>query len=66
MNGLAIEHVLDLIDANIDLSKREVLRYIADHEDEIVRQLQEHGEAKIPTTGGIVTIPVSALKDFAA
>jgi hypothetical protein len=66
MNGIQVEKVLSLIDANLELTKAEVLRYMAQNQEKVVRQLEETGEARIPTTAGVVIIPRSALETFAA
>jgi hypothetical protein len=66
MNGIQVEEVLSLIDANLELTKAEVLRYMAQNQEKVVRQLEETGEARIPTTAGVVIIPRSALETFAA
>jgi hypothetical protein len=66
MNGIQVEKVLSLIDANLELTKAEVLRYMAENQEKVVLQLEETGEARIPTTAGVVIIPRSALETFAA
>lgn len=66
MNGIAIERVLSLIDDNIDLTKAEVLKYIEEHQHDVIQQLRTTGEARIPTTGGVVIIPMSVLEASAA
>jgi hypothetical protein len=39
---------------------------MAQNQEKVVRQLEETGEARIPTTAGVVIIPRSALETFAA
>jgi hypothetical protein len=66
MSGIEIERMLKMIDANVDANLRiqsaEVLRYISEHEAIVADQLRTQGEASIPTSTGIVTIPMSAIR----
>lgn len=70
MSGIEIERMLKMIDAsiqvNFQVARGEMLRYISEHEADIADQLKTRGEASIPTSTGIVTIPMSALKATAA
>ncbi len=56
MNGTQLERVLNLIDANLALNRDEIIRYIQDHETEIVEQMDKYGKIEIPTSVGRVTI----------
>lgn len=60
MNGIQIEHMLDLIDCNIDSSMREVypeiVKYLRDHMDDLARQISDHGYAEIATSVGTIRI----------
>ncbi len=66
MSGVEIEHMLKIIDANVDLNRlalqKEVLQYIREHEVDVLTQLESNGEASIPTSKGSVTIPMDVLK----
>ena len=70
MSGVEIERMLKMIDANVDANlqvlQTEVLRYISEHERSVFDELQTNGEASIPTSTGMVTRPMSALKVVAA
>jgi hypothetical protein len=66
MNGIQVEKVLSLIDANLELTRTEVLKYLTQNQEKVVSQLEKTGEARIPTSAGIVIIPRSALETFAA
>jgi hypothetical protein len=47
---------------NTSLVRAEVFRYMADHQDEIVRELQASAEARIPTSVGLVRVSLSDLQ----
>jgi hypothetical protein len=70
MGGLEIERMLRRIDENVDANSRimrdEVLEYIGAHSAEVIAQLRSRGEASIPTSLGMVTIPISELGAVAA
>jgi hypothetical protein len=57
---MQIEHVLELIDNNIDASMKEVypeiLAYLREHMEELARQISEQGYADIKTRVGPVRI----------
>lgn len=60
MNGTQIEHLLELIDSNIDASMKElhpmIVAYLREHIDVVAQQIAEKGYADIPTRFGLVTI----------
>jgi len=60
MNGTQIEHLLGLIDANIDASMQElhprIVAYLQEHFDEVAQQLAKQGYAEIETGLGRVVI----------
>lgn len=66
MSGIEIERMLKMIDGsisnNLRIQSAEILRYISEHETSVVEQLRTMGEASIPTSTGMVTIPMSALQ----
>jgi len=57
---MQIEHVLGLIDSNIDVSMNdlypEILAYLQEHTDELAQQISERGYAEIQTRLGSVRI----------
>ena len=60
MNGTQIEHLLGLIDSNIDASMEDlhplIVTYLREHFDEVAQQLEEKGYAEIKTVRGPVII----------
>ena len=60
MNPTQIEHVLSLIDVNIDDSMKrlhpEIVAYMTDHINALASQIAEKGSAEIPTSLGSLTI----------
>lgn len=60
MNGTQIEHILELIDCNIDASMKnlhpEILAYLSDHLDDLAIQISENGYGEIETSLGPVRI----------
>ncbi len=60
MNGKQIEHVLDLIDNNINSNmesvRAEMLAYLRGHMDQLAREIAQRGYGEIPTHIGTVTI----------
>lgn len=60
MNGTQVERVLALIDANLalnlKLNRAEIIRYIKEHETEILQQLDNDKKIEIPTSAGCITI----------
>ncbi len=70
MNGLQIEHILDLIEQksrqNRPLVRREISGYLRGHEEVILDQLAKYGEASIPTTFGSIKLTTEDLALAAA
>lgn len=66
MNGIQIEHLLDLIDSNIqasmELVRPQILKYLTDNGDELARQIAEKGFGEIPTSAGVVRVTQEDLK----
>ncbi len=60
MNGTQIEHLLEMIDRNIDASMAhlypEILAYLRTNSDELARQISENGFGEIRTSAGTVRI----------
>lgn len=60
MNGTQIEHLLELIDKNIDASMAklypEILEYLQTHSEELVNQIAENGFGEIKTQAGSMRI----------
>ena len=60
MNGLQIEHILDLIEQNSarnrPLLRQEISGYLVENEETILTQLARFGEASIPTTFGSIKL----------
>lgn len=70
MNGIQIEHVLNLIDDNIVRNRQqirhEVLSYLEQHPDDIAKKLAEDGQILIPTSYGKIKLTTEDLKMVAA
>ena len=70
MNGREIEHVLGLIDENVEENgkrvRAEMFRFIADHEDDVLSQLRATESARIPTSWGMMTVHLADLRQLAA
>ena len=62
MNGAQIETILDLIDRNVSLTRKEVAEYIVKHKGAIASSLAKDGVAHIQTRGGSLTITRSDLE----
>lgn len=66
MNSFELERIFSLIESNVQTSqpllRGEVVRYIQNNEDAVVRQLRETGEAVIQTSGGRVALTRSDLQ----
>jgi len=60
MNGIQIEHALDLIDdnlrSNMELVRPEVLDYLENHGNDLAKQISQRGYGIIPTQSGEVRI----------
>lgn len=60
MNGMQIDHLLGLIDANVDASMKtlrpEIVAYLSENIDKVADQIEQDGTAEIPTRYGTVTI----------
>ncbi len=65
MNGIQIEHILDVVEQksaqNRLLVRREVLSFLAQNEASILDQLAKLGEASIPTSYGSVKLTTEDL-----
>ena len=70
MNGFQIEHVLDLIDGNIDSNmeflRPEILRYLMEHGDDLAREISEKGYGDVPTRIGSIRISKEDVEAAAA
>ena len=66
MNGSQIENVLRMIDENVDITRQEVLRYLREHQGEVVRDLATRGVASVPTSAGALTLSIEDLSAAAA
>lgn len=66
MNGAQIENLLRMIDENVDLTRQEVIRYIREHQQEIVQQLVRSGEATVKTHVGDFSLTLDDLQATAA
>ncbi|WP_419805192.1 hypothetical protein [Terriglobus sp.] len=62
MNGAQIETLLDLIDRNVSLTRKEIAEYIVKHKGAIANSLAKDGVAQIQTRGGSLTITRSDLE----
>lgn len=66
MNGIQIEHLLDLIDSNINASmelvRPQIIAYLTEHGDDLARQIAENGFGVIPTSAGEVKVTQEDLK----
>ena len=66
MNGFQIEHLLNLIDGNIqasmELVRPDILNYLADHSDDLALEIFEKGYGLIPTRAGEVKVSREDLK----
>lgn len=60
MNGIQIEHLLNLIEDQASSSRpyvrRELAEFINDHKAEIVEELARYGETSIPTSYGAIRL----------
>ncbi len=66
MNGREITALARQIEENIDLTRQEAMRYIREHQDEIVRELVHSGVAKVRTNVGDFSLTLDDLKATAA
>ena len=68
MNGREIEHMLTMIDANIEANQArvqaEMFRFIEDHEDVVLEQLRRTESADIPTSSGVITVRLADLQQL--
>jgi hypothetical protein len=58
MSGADIERLLALLDDS--QAPDDIVRYVLDHRVEILKQLEEHGEATIPAVGGDIVLRKAA------
>ena len=70
MNGIQIEHLLNIVDdksaSNRSLIRREAAEYLKQNMESIVRRLSDTGEALIPTSNGAIRLTVADLEQAAA
>lgn len=70
MNGREIEHLLTLMDANIDSGRAslrsEILSYFQDHESLVLAELRSAHKVAVPTSAGEVNIKLSDLQALIA
>ena len=52
MSGAEIERLLALLEDSRNRSREEVVRYVEEHRDEILADLERSGESIIPTSDG--------------
>lgn len=52
MSGVQIEHLLSFLENSRKRSKEDVIRYVEEHRDEILADLEKTGESVIPTSDG--------------
>jgi len=66
MNGLEIQHVLDLIDCSIHANmvsvRGEIVKYLEEHGDELAAEVAKNGFGFIPTQLGPVKISQADLE----
>ena len=66
MNGIQIENILRLIDENVDITRQEAIRYIRDHQQQIVQDLVRSGATKVKTSAGDLRLTLEDLSAAAA
>ncbi len=70
MNGREIEHLLSVIDESILRGKAslraEIMRYLCEHEHEVIDSLQTTSKVVIPTTSGPVELLLPQLEALVA
>ncbi len=71
MNGVQIEHILNLLeeksaDRNRPMLRREVVTYLESHMAEVAGRLVESGEVTIPTSFGGIRLTKADLELVAA
>ena len=66
MNGIQIENILRMIDENVDITRQETIRYIRDHQQQIVQDLLRSGETKVKTSAGDLSLKLEDLTAAAA
>ena len=52
MGGVQIEHLLSLLEDSRKRSREEVIRYVEEHRDQILADLEKDGKSVIPTSDG--------------
>jgi hypothetical protein len=66
MNRFELERILSLIEANAQTNqprvRTEVLKYIQDHEEEVLAQLRTSQQARVSTSLGTVILRLSDLQ----
>lgn len=66
MNGIQIENILRLIDENVDITRQEAIRYIRDHQQQIIQDLVRSGATKVKTSAGDLSLTLEDLGAAAA
>lgn len=66
MNGIQIENILRMIDENVDITRQEAIRYIRDHQQQIVQDLVRSGATKVKTSAGDLSLTLEDLTAAAA
>jgi hypothetical protein len=66
MNGIQIEHLLSLIDGNIQTSMQwvrpDIVDYLSKHSDDLAQEIAHNGYGVIPTRAGEVKVSREDLK----
>jgi hypothetical protein len=66
MNGIQIENILRMIDENMDITRQEAIRYIREHQQQIVQDLLHSGATKVKTSAGDLSLTLEDLTAAAA
>lgn len=66
MNGIQIENILRMIDENVDITRQEAIRYIRDHQQQIVQDLVRSGQTRVKTSAGDLSLTLEDLTAAAA
>ena len=69
MSGRELEGALTLIDQNIQTTQQrvwdDIMSYLRDHEDDVVRQLKESKSMVVPTSFGPRSVSLAELESWA-
>ena len=66
MNGAQIENFLRMVDENVDITRQEAIRYIRDHQQQIVQDLVRSGRTVVKTHVGDLSLTLDDLSAKAA